>query len=211
MYGNRVTVYTDSQPLVMLMKKCMVQIKNARLKRLMLKLLMYNLDVRYLPGAKMYVAYMLSQNFTLRTEKDDEVMKNVVHVVGMAEVMFSEDRYQHYVEQTYRAAHLGKVLHYVQNVLPSNMEEGGELRHYYNIRHEIYIKNGLVYFNDSDVGVSPAQILMSRQLRTWLPLKQKLLVPTIKDIRKELGRGKIVSKQKYDVTAGKEKEFHKGS
>lgn len=56
-YGqDSIKVNTDHQPSVSIMKKEIHKIPNNRLRRLRLKLLLYNVDVQFLPGKYMYVA-----------------------------------------------------------------------------------------------------------------------------------------------------------
>lgn len=56
-YGqSSVKVFTDHKPLVSIMSKEMHKIPNNRLRRLLIKLMIYDLSVNYLPGNQMYVA-----------------------------------------------------------------------------------------------------------------------------------------------------------
>lgn len=80
-YGqDRIKVNTDLQPLVSIMKKEIHKIPNNRFRRLRLKLLLYNVDVQFLPGKYMYVADYLSRNYIKREVKDDE-LDDVVHTL----------------------------------------------------------------------------------------------------------------------------------
>ncbi|XP_052123376.1 uncharacterized protein K02A2.6-like [Frankliniella occidentalis] len=76
-YGREVTVHTDHKPLVTIFKKNVPEIGSTRLQSLRIKLLMYKLNVQYIPGSQMYIADLLSRD-PLPEEKSDEVLLNVV-------------------------------------------------------------------------------------------------------------------------------------
>lgn len=81
-YGMpNVKFQTDHQPLVSIFQKPVHKITNDRLKKMRLKLMMYNPQVEYLPGKYMYLADLLSRNFIEGPVDDDPEMVEVVHEV----------------------------------------------------------------------------------------------------------------------------------
>ncbi|KAJ1528924.1 hypothetical protein ONE63_007293 [Megalurothrips usitatus] len=81
-YGMpNVKFQTDHQPLVSIFKKPVHKITNNRLKKLRLKLMIYNPEVDYLPGKYMYLADLLSRNFIEDPVEDGPEMVEVVHEV----------------------------------------------------------------------------------------------------------------------------------
>jgi len=60
-YGQKIKIYRDH--LVTLMKKDIHKIPNNRFKRLRLQLLIYEIELQYLPCRFMYVADLLSRNY----------------------------------------------------------------------------------------------------------------------------------------------------
>lgn len=81
-YGqNSVKIHSDHQPLVSMMKKDIHKIPNNRLRRLRVKLLIYNVNVEYLPGKLMYVADFLSRNYISRSEESLEVRFIILNIL----------------------------------------------------------------------------------------------------------------------------------
>lgn len=72
-YGQKVITifFTDHQPLISVMKKEINKIPNNRLRRMKIKLMIYNTDVQYCPGKHMYIVDLLSRNYIKRNEKTD--------------------------------------------------------------------------------------------------------------------------------------------
>ena len=58
-HGHKIVIQTDHQPLVSIFKKELSKITNLRLRRMRIKLLMYNLEVKFIPGKKMHIADLL--------------------------------------------------------------------------------------------------------------------------------------------------------
>ena len=81
-YGMpNVKYQTDHQPLVSIFKKPVHQITNNRLKKLRLKMMIFNPEVEYLPGKYMFLADLLSRNYIEDPVEDDPEMVEVVHEV----------------------------------------------------------------------------------------------------------------------------------
>lgn len=64
------------------MKKNVSDVGSARLQRLKLKLLKYDLDVEYMPGKLLYVADTLSRLYLNETTKEDNSMNEIVHTIS---------------------------------------------------------------------------------------------------------------------------------
>jgi len=107
-YGQDVIkISTDHQPLITVMKKEINKIPNNRLRRMRLKLLIYNTDVKYCPGKYMYIADLLSRNYIQRTELTDESLNDVVHMINEFDVQFKNNRLEQLIKETYTDEHLG--------------------------------------------------------------------------------------------------------
>lgn len=79
-YGRAVTVETDHQPLVTILKKPL-HTASTRIQRMMLCLQHYNLNVIYKRGRELYVADALSRAHLPSTDQDDELEDYEVMVV----------------------------------------------------------------------------------------------------------------------------------
>jgi len=74
------------------MRKEIHKIPNNRLRRLRVKLLIYNVNVEYLPGKRMYIADFLSRNYIKRSEKSEESLNDVVHTMEIVEIKFENNK-----------------------------------------------------------------------------------------------------------------------
>ncbi|KAF0710957.1 Uncharacterized protein FWK35_00037749, partial [Aphis craccivora] len=181
-YGQRlVEIFTDHQPLISIMKKEINKIPNNRLKRMRLKLLIYNTDVKYCPGKYMYIADLLSRNYIQRVENTEENLNDVVHAINEVEVQFKNDRIEKFREETNRDEHLSKVLKYLDTGWPNKMIECGEIKHYFKIKNELTKENGIVYFGN--------RIIVPKVLRNYVIKK---LHETHLGITKTLKKSKLI-------------------
>ncbi|KAK9687429.1 Integrase zinc binding domain [Popillia japonica] len=130
------------------MKKNIADIKNNRLKRLRLKLLIYNLEVLYLPGRYMYIADLLSRNFIDNRSKDDPLMNDVVHTVSEMSMKLSDERSKQIQLETSTDPILKQIVEYCRQSWPNNRKLAGEAAHYYKMRNDIFLENNLVYYNN---------------------------------------------------------------
>lgn len=105
------------------MKKEISKIPNNRLKRMRLKLLIYNTDVKYCPGKYMYIADLLSRNYIQRVEITEENLNDVVHTINEVEIQFKNDRIERFREETNKDEHLSKILKYLNTGWPNKMIE----------------------------------------------------------------------------------------
>lgn len=81
-YGRKITVITDHKPLVNLLNKNVSDIVSSRLQRMKIRLLKYELEVKYLPGKYMYVADLLSRSYLRNGDEEDKWVTEVVHTVS---------------------------------------------------------------------------------------------------------------------------------
>lgn len=174
-YGHQIQIFNDHKPLVSLMKKNLREIKNNRLKRLRMKLLLYTFDLKYLPGSKLYIADLLSRNFIKNVEiENEQPLSDIIHTVTEGSISISESRLKEFQKQTSDDSVLQKVKYYYQNGWPSACNTEGELRHYFKIKNDITVENNLVYYKD--------KLIIPKALRKFM---LKLLHET------HLGIGKV--------------------
>lgn len=63
-YGRRIEVQTDHQPLLGIMRKDLASIPSPRLQRMKLRLLKYTLELKHVPGKQMYISDYLSRYYS---------------------------------------------------------------------------------------------------------------------------------------------------
>ncbi|CAI6350058.1 unnamed protein product [Macrosiphum euphorbiae] len=146
-YGQKqVNIFTDHQPLVSVLKKEINKIPNNRLRRLRVKLLIYNIHLEYLPGKYMYVADFLSRNYIKREEKSEEIMNDIVHTLGELEIKFENNKETEFRLATLNDEVLNQIIGYLKNGWPKKCTSREELKHYYKLKNEIMLENEMLYW-----------------------------------------------------------------
>jgi hypothetical protein len=148
-YGQEnVIIHTDHMPLLSIMKKSFNEVKNNRLRRLKLKLLNYKFELRYLSGKKMFVADLLSRNFVIKHQPDDNSMNDVVHTLSVGLLTFSDKKMDEIQVATGEDEHLKNVLDWYNKGWPSTCTMQGEIKHYFKMKNDISVEQGLVYYEN---------------------------------------------------------------
>lgn len=143
-----IKIFTDRQPLISVMKKEINKIPNNRLRRMRLKLIIYNTDVQYCPGKYMYIADLLSRNYIQRAEMTEENLNDVVHIINEVEVQFKNNRLEQFKEETYKDENLGKILNYLDVGWPKILVECGEIRYYFKNRSNLTKESEIIYYEN---------------------------------------------------------------
>uniref|UniRef100_A0A2S2NXG9 RNA-directed DNA polymerase n=1 Tax=Schizaphis graminum TaxID=13262 RepID=A0A2S2NXG9_SCHGA len=160
-YGQSIVeIFTDHQPLISVMKKEINKIPNNRLKRMRLKLMIYNTDVKYCPGKYMYIADLLSRNFIQRVEMTEENLSDVVHTINEVEVKFKNNKIEQFREETNKDNNLSKILKYLDIGWPNKITEYGDIKHYFKIKNELIKENEIIYYEN--------RIIVSKELRKYV-------------------------------------------
>ncbi|XP_055916267.1 uncharacterized protein LOC129949066 [Eupeodes corollae] len=160
-FGKSVLVETDHKPLVPLFDKALYKVP-ARLQRFMLRLLAYDLKVIFKPGKYMYVADTLSRaampNETL-TEFDKDISLHC-NLWGI----------DHVTSSPYFPRSNGLAERSVQTIKKL-------LKKCHETNSDLYV--ALLHYRTTRKGNinSPSELLMSRQLRTKLPVLNENLKP----------------------------------
>jgi hypothetical protein len=149
-FGYRVLVQTDHQPLVPMFKKEIHKIGSRTLQRLRLKLLNYDIDVNYLPGKFMFVADMLSRLFNNNPVDDDPTMFETVHSLSSC-LPVNDSLKCDLVNATAEDGTLQQLVKFIQVGWPKNRTQVPDpIIPYYKVRNELFCEDGLVLFNDEN-------------------------------------------------------------
>ncbi|XP_052752398.1 uncharacterized protein K02A2.6-like [Galleria mellonella] len=149
-YGRKINVETDHKPLITLFKKPLSQVPN-RLQRMMLSLQVYDLNVTYVQGSKLYISDTLSRAALLESEEHSIDNDIAIHAnMFISSLSVSEERLQIYKKETLNDSTLQKLLKYFIEGWPIHKNKT-ELcvRQYWNYRSEIHVIDGLVFKNTS--------------------------------------------------------------
>lgn len=149
LYGRpEIHVQTDHKPIVSIMTKHVASINNARLQRMRLKLLKYNLNVTYVPGKNMYIADLLSRSFLNDKVFDDPELSEVVHSLSKY-AQVSDERKFEIQQATKNDQTLACVADYVKNKWPESRNlVPDNVKHYYQMQDRLTVDEGLVFLDN---------------------------------------------------------------
>lgn len=146
-YGHQnVVTFSDHQPLVSIMTKSLDKIENNRIRRILLKLLKYQFELKYLPGKDMHVADFLSRCGIQTNTEIDETMKYVVHALDK-KLQFNDDKIAKLKKEIENDDVLRKVKEFGQNGWPTVCKTAGEMNHFFKLKQEIELYEDLLYYN----------------------------------------------------------------
>lgn len=172
-YGmENVLFQTDHQPLVSIFKKPVHQITNNRLKKLRLKMMIFNPVVEYLPGKEMYLADLLSRNCIQDDVEDDPEMLEVVHEVTI-NLPMAPDVVAQLKAETGKDAGLKAVTEYYQNGWPRSLNRvPPEAVPYWTLKNELFVEDSLVILGEKvvvPVCLRPKVLLLTKGYRKPKP------------------------------------------
>lgn len=192
-YGRAVTVETDHQPLITILKKPL-HTASARIQRLMLRLQRYNLDVIYKRGRELYVAVALSCAHLPSTDHAEEMEEYEVMVVDVLS--------SHRVEELKCEMLADPVCRRLSEVVAAGWpdtyrEVPRDLRPFYAMREELTTDSGLLLRGQRFIIPHSLQRYYMQQLHQGQPgleatkrrARETLFWPTIySDVEREVSR-----------------------
>ena len=150
-YGTSVEVESDHKPLESILTKPIHQ-ASPRIQIMMLPLMRYNLEVKYVPGSRLDIADTLSRAYvndsSIDTESQIECGKYRIHSVT-EHYPVSPQRLEELREATRDDLDLQKLRNFVYHGWPSHRSSvPSELHPYWQFRSEIHEENGLLSINE---------------------------------------------------------------
>jgi hypothetical protein len=146
-YGRKVMVQSDHQPLVSVMLKDFHKIASNRLQRILLKLLNYDLDIVYTKGKFMHIADYLSRFYPKLNQQppeEEKCLKSIIHSLNV-----SDERLIGFKQATEKDGILKALIVYYKNGWPNDKSKIPEdIRFYFKHRNDIFVENGLVFMGD---------------------------------------------------------------
>jgi glycerol-3-phosphate cytidylyltransferase-like family protein len=146
-YGRLVEVHSDHKPLEMITKKPLYK-ASPRLQQMLLQLMRYDLNVKYVPGKEMYIADTLSRAYLASNSPPELNEQYVIHSV--AEMLpISKSRLDEIKMATSDDVVLQALIGLCENGWPMHRRSCPEFtRQYWNIRDEIHTHDGLLFVGD---------------------------------------------------------------
>lgn len=145
-YGHQVLVQTDHKPLIPIFSKSLDNV-SARLQRMLLRLLKYNVQVTYLPGKHMLVADILSRCYIKDEVQDDPEMQYVIHTL-YTNLAMSENKKALFKKATQTDNILSQIKQFCETNWPSNDKKlGDETKIYYKLKESICLSQNLLFLD----------------------------------------------------------------
>ena len=147
--GYRVKVETDHQPLTSIWKKP-ISSTSARIKRLLLRLLQYDIDIHYLPGKSNVIADALSRVSPLPLKAVDIKAINCIAENEMSvNIPASKTKVEEFQDSTCRDITLQELAKVVHKGWLKEQKDCPEILHpYWIFRECISLENGLLFKDD---------------------------------------------------------------
>lgn len=147
-YGYRVLVQTDHKPLINIFAKPLENV-TARLQRMLLTLLRYDIEIKYLPGKEMLVADILSRSY-LKTETSDDITEIEYTVHSLSNnIAMSENKKIEFRKEIENDQVLSKIKYFCETEWPKKSKDlEKDFKFYFALRENIYLSNDLLFLNN---------------------------------------------------------------
>ncbi len=149
-FGRDVEVHCDHKPLETILRKP-IQRASPRVQLMMLRLLRYNLDVKYVQGAKLYIADTLSRAYipdqptSAEQELLNDTMELRIHSL-IAHLPISDQRMAAIREGTVTDAELQKLKRTIQQGWPKYRRDvHPSIRQYWQLQDELHVIDGMIF------------------------------------------------------------------
>lgn len=143
-YSKDVKIKTDHKPLLSIMSKEIHKIPSAKLQRMRLKLLNYNIQLEYVPGKYMYLSDYLSRHYLETRNEEDKSLSEVIHSINV-----SDEKIELFKNETKKDSVLKCLIECcIKGWPPHKSKVKDEIKFYYKFRNDIILDNGILYFNE---------------------------------------------------------------
>lgn len=148
-YGRHCAVQSDHKPLENIFLQDMSKV-TTRLQRMRLRLMKYELEVKYLPGKEMIIADFLSRNFLQAVEHEDLEINKAIHEFSLSRtVSMSDSKKILFKEELLKEELLCTIMKYVKEGWPKKKNKlPFEMIPYLSIHDQLSVCDGLLFFND---------------------------------------------------------------
>lgn len=144
-YGRTVRVINDHKPLLGIMKKEIHKIASAKLQRMKLKLLNFDILLEHAPGKTIQLADYLSRYM----RKTDESEEDKSLSEAILSINVSDERKIEFQNETEKDETLRKIKEYCRDGWPNNKNNCPEsIRYYYKLKNDILLDDNILFFND---------------------------------------------------------------
>lgn len=143
-YGRTVRVVNDHKPLLGIMKKDIHKIASAKLQRMRLKLLNFDILLEHAPGKTIQLADYLSRYMIKTSDPEDTSLTEAILTINV-----SDDRKTEIRNETEKDDTLKIVKSFCKHGWPNNKENCPEsIRYFYRLKDNIMLEDELLFFNE---------------------------------------------------------------
>ncbi|KAL1446513.1 hypothetical protein WDU94_015619 [Cyamophila willieti] len=150
-YGRTCLVQSDHKPLESIFLQDLSKV-TTRLQRMRLRLMKYELNVKYLPGKEMIIADYLSRHFLQTNEDEDVEIHKAIHEFEFSlsrNVSMSEEKKKLFKEELLKEEPLQTIMTYVREGWPKKKNRlSPEIKPYLSIHDKLSVCDGLLFFGD---------------------------------------------------------------
>ncbi|UYV61543.1 K02A2.6-like [Cordylochernes scorpioides] len=142
-WGNDVIVETDHKPLLSIVKKPLEKL-SPRLQRMVLRLMRFQISLKFTPGKNMFVADHLSRD-PLKDEVDTSYLEGRTESVHML-LVTTDEKIKRLQKETHEDHTLIQLIEYAKNGWPKyKTMVCDEAKPYWQFQDEIHVSDGIVY------------------------------------------------------------------
>ncbi|UYV83505.1 K02A2.6-like, partial [Cordylochernes scorpioides] len=142
-WGNYVIVETDHKPLLSIVKKPLEKL-SPRLQRMVLRLMRFQISLKFTPGKNMFVADHLSRD-PLKDEVDTSYLEGQTESVHML-LVTTDEKIKRLQKETHGDHTLIQLIEYAKNGWPKyKTKVCDEAKPYWQFQDEIHVSDGIVY------------------------------------------------------------------
>lgn len=143
-YGRSVLVQTDHKPLEKIFLKPIDQ-TTTRLQRFRIRLLKYDLEIKYTPGAHMYIADTLSRAYISTSLDSTPYEEFTVH--ANVTLTITPAKKQQFVDATSRDPVLSQIIGYTEQDWPAYEQIPTDIRPYHALVPSLTVEDGLLFYD----------------------------------------------------------------
>lgn len=144
-YGRKIKVINDHKPLLGIIKKEIHRIPSAKLQRMRLKLLNYDIELAYAPGKTIQLADYLSRYMI----KTDESAEDKTITESVLTINVSDERKKQMQSETEKDELLKITKEYCRNGWPNHKSKcPAQLRYLFTLRNEIMLEDDILFYNE---------------------------------------------------------------
>lgn len=160
-YGRKIRVVNDHKPLLGIIKKDIHKIASAKLQRMRIKLLNYDIELEYAPGKTIQLADYLSRYMINCDDSDED--KNITQAILTINV--SDERKNQMQKETENDEVLKIVKEYCKKGWPTDKKKCPEpLRYLFKLKNEIILEDDLLFYNERVIIPKSMRNLILKQL-----------------------------------------------